>query len=150
MFNLWTCKRKDSFDPRGTVENEAGSVTNNFSNDPNFSWEQAKIHVGCAHVVPTRDTWQSCLEQEEWTCAQALRSSFSPVSHPNLAHVIINRLITVDKNNRKDTVLSRRSERGCFMRNLLVKQFLRGKGREKPRQLETSDIVNYFTNASCN
>lgn len=60
------------------------------------------------------------------------RSSFSPVSHPNLAHVIINRLITVDK-NRKDTVLSERSERGCFMRNLLVKQFLREKGREKGR-----------------
>ena len=70
---------------------------------------------------------------------RAPRSSSLAVSHPDLAHVIINRLITVDK-NRKDTALSRaRRERGCFIHNLLVKQ-ARGPENQLP-MLITRDFA---------
>ena len=111
--------RKDSLDPQGTFEacTQPEAVANNFSNDPNFSRDWAKYIQGRASCG--RDTLHTLFRTGRMK-TRAPRSSFLAVSHPDFAHVIINRLITVDK-NRKDTVLSRaRRERGCFIHNLLV------------------------------
>lgn len=58
--------RKDSLDPQGTFEacTRPEAVTNNFSNDPNFSRDRAKTHTESC-IVPTRYVTHGCLEQEE-------------------------------------------------------------------------------------